>query len=932
MKSLTVGIRSKLLCAFALVLATTLIACAIGFYSYWQLSDSLDGITQKSVPLMAESMELAQHAAEVSARIPLLAASENIKDAESQYVLLQASVKASDELMKEKVSRRENVGVTQADLDKLTQRSKTIELLYSQVLNRIESAAKVIDSAAIARNIQIVADRELAEIVDKATYEFVAVVDEISAKNSDSLDMLLYTHIDTIVSALRMNVVVRELSQLLRNDVAGRDENTTTDFSPSREDLLQEINSLNEKLDTTRINDMEEYNDILMRLNEIAVGDESIFKESSPVSVPFDDSTLLELTGMEERFSKVITPVVDSSYEMAFFAGSELTKSINEEIPDHMYDGLEHLVGLLQLRAELNNLTGTIVRVAQIETDKEISSLHDRYFRADDAIELSVSLTNDAEVLSSVISNIEQIVQLGKNDKSVFLHRRNEIRYKNNILTMTSQLLESQAAEVDALVVKVRESRNNVTSANNDVTLLIYSSQRQLLAVAALSIAFTIAVYWLLVSKNILARLLQTISALRTLAGGNYDVSVDTNGTDELADLARTVEVFRIQALEKLRLQEEQVQVSEKQKEFEQAQAEAERQSREEEEKDLRHRREREESARQAEESRSLQERVDSLLVAVSAAAKGNLNYPLVTDGDDLAGQMGIALESLFAELRASMLGINENASKLHAASENLTTLSVGMNESATSNTKSAQEATKLTGEVSTNVDSAAGATEQMNSSIREIARNTTEAESVAEQAVKLAESTNSTMLKLADSSAGIGSVIKVITSIAEQTNLLALNATIEAARAGDAGKGFAVVANEVKDLAKETARATEQIESRISEIQTDTESAVEAIQSIGDIITRISNIQSTIAVAINKQTGVTQEIGHSVERTADGSRAISFVIQSVADKALHNQQASDDIHSAAGELSYMASELQGLVRHFAANDLQQNPPLRTAA
>ena len=129
-----------------------------------------------------------------------------------------------------------------------------------------------------------------------------------------------------------------------------------------------------------------------------------------------------------------------------------------------------------------------------------------------------------------------------------------------------------------------------------------------------------------------------------------------------------------------------------------------------------------------------------------------------------------------------------------------------------------------------------------MTASIQEIARNSHEAASIATAAVEVADTANTTVARLGDSSAEIGNVIKLITSIAEQTNLLALNATIEAARAGEAGKGFAVVATEVKELAKETAKATEDISSRIDAIQSDVRAAVDAIAEIGTIILRLTN------------------------------------------------------------------------------------------
>lgn len=172
-------------------------------------------------------------------------------------------------------------------------------------------------------------------------------------------------------------------------------------------------------------------------------------------------------------------------------------------------------------------------------------------------------------------------------------------------------------------------------------------------------------------------------------------------------------------------------------------------------------------------------------------------------------------------------------------------------------------------------------------------------------------------MAKLGESSAEIGNVIKVINSIAQQTNLLALNATIEAARAGEAGKGFAVVANEVKELAQETAKATEDIRRRIQAIQSDTEAAVSAITEISRIIAQINDTQSTIASAVEEQTATTNEMGRNVTEAATGSNDIAENITGVARSASETTTAAATTSQAAEELARMAAELQQLVGQF---------------
>jgi methyl-accepting chemotaxis protein len=204
-----------------------------------------------------------------------------------------------------------------------------------------------------------------------------------------------------------------------------------------------------------------------------------------------------------------------------------------------------------------------------------------------------------------------------------------------------------------------------------------------------------------------------------------------------------------------------------------------------------------------------------------------------------------------------------------------------------------------------------------MGASIKEIAKNTADATRVATAAVKTAEATNETIGKLGQSSAEIGQVIKVITSIAQQTNLLALNATIEAARAGEAGKGFAVVANEVKELAKETAKATEDISRKIEAIQGDTKGAVAAIGQISSVIVQINDIQNTIASAVEEQSATTNEISRNLAEAAHGSTDITRNIGGVAEAARSTTAGATDTQKSAQSLERMSAELQGLIAQF---------------
>ncbi|GAA2392173.1 methyl-accepting chemotaxis protein [Dactylosporangium salmoneum] len=301
----------------------------------------------------------------------------------------------------------------------------------------------------------------------------------------------------------------------------------------------------------------------------------------------------------------------------------------------------------------------------------------------------------------------------------------------------------------------------------------------------------------------------------------------------------------------------------------------------------------------------------------LDAVANGDLNVKVEVRSIDEVGVMAGALNRATESMRDTVHTMDSTATSLAASADQLTGISAQIASGTGEASDQANVVATAAEEVSRNVQTVAAGADEMGLSIREIAQNASEAAKVASQAVMAAESTNQAVSRLGDSSTEIGNVVKVITSIAEQTNLLALNATIEAARAGEAGKGFAVVANEVKELAQETARATEDISRRVEAIQADTTGAVAAIGEIGQIISRINDYQLTIASAVEEQTATTNEMNRSVSEAATGSAEIANNVSTVAAAAQNTSRNVSEAQRAAADLQRMSSEMRSLVARF---------------
>jgi methyl-accepting chemotaxis protein len=333
--------------------------------------------------------------------------------------------------------------------------------------------------------------------------------------------------------------------------------------------------------------------------------------------------------------------------------------------------------------------------------------------------------------------------------------------------------------------------------------------------------------------------------------------------------------------------------------------------------------------------SRRISGATQSVLTQAEAIAAGDLTgEDLQISSEDELGDLAKAINKMSGSLVKMISAISENAEHVASASEEMSATSHQITANSEETSAQARVVSEAGEHINRNLQTIATGSEEMSATVNEIAKNAMEAAKVSTEAVATAEATNTTVGKLGESSAEIGKVLEVITSIAQQTNLLALNATIEAARAGEAGKGFAVVANEVKELAKQTAKATEEIGHKINAIQTNTAGAVEAIGSIKTVIDKISHISGVIATAVEEQSATTNEMSRNVGEAAKGAGEISNNIAGVAEAAQSTSNSVAEAQKATEHLAEMAQQLRQLVGQFkvtADNSRKDSAPARRA-
>jgi methyl-accepting chemotaxis protein len=428
------------------------------------------------------------------------------------------------------------------------------------------------------------------------------------------------------------------------------------------------------------------------------------------------------------------------------------------------------------------------------------------------------------------------------------------------------------AAIADNVRKELREIEDsNATRAERaiaDADQAYMSARTNLIALSAVGGLIAVVLAMAMVMLGVTRPLSRMTAAMLDVAGGNLDAEVPALGqTDEIGQLAGALEKFKTSGRDNLRLQAEQREAEMRAVTEKQAAAE-----------------------REAAQQKAAEEK--------AAAERQAAMHRLAGAFEKAVGNIVDTVSSASTELEAAAVTLTGTADTTQRLSGSVAAASE---------------------QASANVQSVATATDEMSSSVNEISRQVQESSRIAGDAVKQAQKTDARIAELSQAAGRIGDVVKLITAIAEQTNLLALNATIEAARAGEAGKGFAVVAQEVKALASQTAKATDEIGTQIAGMQTATRDSVAAIKEIGSTIARISEISESVAAAVEEQGAATHEIARNVQQAAQGTAQVAVNITDVNRGASETGSASSQVLSSARALAKESNQLRTEVDRFLA-------------
>lgn len=891
------GVRAKLLMAFSIIAATTVAASTLGLYSLSNIEQSITKITGDTVPSMTTAMMLSQKTGSLKSAMPLIAISSNEKDKNTLTQALQNQVK---DIV---VLGTQVGGIAQLDevASKLSEQLNEMSVLASDAIRHSEALAKDMKDVVITHS---TLDKQLLSDVDDLGFNLIIESEDATSNSLDALDHLINESLVDLNAALSLQSNTNSL--LLSYSVAASTKSPKVVSSELAKSHVL-AGKINSHIDTIGDDDLgADVKLLIQKLIDTGLAENGVFeiKTDTLNGLPATsriEALLSEGTGSLEKINEAVATAIDNLYFELVISAETVKETNSTTIPLLMDPGVSNLRLLLEYRANNNMLLGLLSESSQVDLIEKLIPIQERFTAVEGSVLESLNLLESLDSGAALITEIGSMLAFAKGDGGVLANREKVLKAKSSFNAKMSEANESLDLLLENVTLQVDTAKLSVAEASESNLQIIALSRTLLGAFAAASLIITVLLVWLLVSRNILQRLTKVVTALQHIANGNLSDKVDVEGTDELGQLAKAVDIFREKALENNKLVEAQAKAVEERRLQEQEQNRLEierRQGQEEQSQRKLKRAEREQAAALA-----LRDDTDALLKVVKSASEGDLTHEITVKGSHPTGQLGSGLEQLIFSFTDVMHQISNTANAVASDSNNIASSNALLSERTQLQAASLEETSasmqQITEVVVNNSQNAQKAESLVNT-----AHNKTQ------EVGRVVQDTVVAMNEINDSSKKISKIVGVINEIAFQTNLLALNASVEAARAGQQGAGFAVVADEVRTLAARSAIAAKEIGELIDDSVKKVDHGVQLVDSSGSTLGELSSsVESVIDII--------QEIVEDSKTQTSGIHTVNEATRSLDEMTQKNSEMVDQSAAASDSLATQASLLKRQVGFF---------------